>query len=73
VKFDLRKAFFIIFELSTTTKSCSREAIARKYSLNRKTTWLFMQKVRKAIASSGQHPISGDCEVDEAFIGEKVS
>jgi len=32
-----------------------------------------MQKVRKAIASSGQHPISGDCEVDEAFIGEKVS
>ncbi len=32
-----------------------------------------MHKVRKAMASSGQHPITGDCEVGEAFVGEKVS
>lgn len=73
VKFSLRKAFLIIFEMSTTTKSCSSEAIGRKYSINRKTAWLFMQKTRKAMASSGQYPINGDCEVDEAFFGEKVS
>ena len=73
VKFDLRKAFLIIFEMSTTTKSCSALAMARKYDVNRKTAWLFMQKVRKAMASSGQDPITGYCEVDESLLGEKTS
>lgn len=73
VKFDLRKAFFIIFEMSTTTKSCSALVMAKKYSINRKTAWLFMHKVRKAMASSGQYPITGNCEVDEALFGRKVS
>ncbi|MFT7239200.1 MAG: hypothetical protein ACI93L_003299 [Cyclobacteriaceae bacterium] len=41
--------------------------MARKYNVNRNTAWLFMHKVRKAMASTG------DCEVDEAFFGEKVS
>ncbi|MFT5642079.1 MAG: hypothetical protein ACI9A7_002186 [Cyclobacteriaceae bacterium] len=73
MKFDLRKAFLILLETYTTTKSCAGEAMARKCSVNRKTAWLFMHKVRKAMASSGQHPMTGDCEVDEAFVGEKVS
>jgi hypothetical protein len=73
VKFDLRKAFLIIFEMSTTTKSCSALVMAKKYDINRKTAWFFMHKVRKAMASSGRHPIIGDCEVDEALIGEKAS
>jgi transposase-like protein len=69
VKFDLRKAFLIIFEMSTTTKGCSSPVIARKYGINQKTAWLFMYKVRKAMASSGQYPILGNCEVDEIMIG----
>lgn len=73
VKFDLRKAFLIIFEMSTTTKSCSSLAMARKYSVNKKTAWLFMSKVRRAMASSGQYPITNECEVDEALVGQKVS
>jgi hypothetical protein len=73
VKFDLRKAFFIIFEMSTTTKSCSALAMAKKYDINRKTAWLFMHKVRKAMTSSGQHPLNGRSEVDETFFGGKVS
>ena len=73
VKFDLRKAFFIIFEMSTTTKSCSALAMANKYSINRKTAWLFMHKVRKAMASSGKYPIKNNCEVDETLLGQKVS
>jgi len=72
LKFDLRKAFLIIFEMTTTTKSCSALAMARKYDINRKTAWLFMHKARKAMASSGQYPITGNCEVDEALFGEKV-
>ena len=69
VKFDLRKAFLIIFEMSTTTKGCSSPVIARKYGINQKSAWLFMSKIRKAMASSQQYPIEGSCEVDEIMIG----
>lgn len=71
VKFGLRKAFLILFEMSTTTKGCSSPVIARKYGINQTTAWLFMAKVRKAMASSGQYPITGTCEVDEILIGGK--
>ncbi len=69
VKFSLRKAFLIIFEMSTTTKGCSSPVLARKYGINQKTAWLFMFKVRKAMASSEQYPLEGNCEVDEIMIG----
>lgn len=69
VKFGLKKAFLIIFEMSTTTKGCSSPVIARKYGVNQKTAWLFMSKVRKAMASSRQYPVQGSCEVDEIMIG----
>ena len=58
--------------MSTTTKSCSALSMAKKYHINRKTAWLFMHKVRKAMASSGHYPITKACEVDEALIGQKV-
>jgi transposase-like protein len=73
VKFGLRKAFLIIFEMSPTTKSCSALVMAKKYGINRKTSWLFMHKVRKAMVSSTQYPLKGCCEVDEALFGGKVS
>lgn len=73
VKFDLRKAFLIIFEMSTTTKSGSALTMAAKYGINRKTAWLFMHKVRKAMASSCQYSLTGACEVDEALFGGKIS
>lgn len=71
VKFGLRKAFLIIFEMSTTTKSVSAEVMSRKYSVNRKTAWLFMHKVRKSMASTSEHMIAKNCEVDEALFGGK--
>ena len=61
VKFDLREAFFIILEMSTPTKSCSCLVMARKYEINKKPSWLL--KVRKAMASSSQYPLNGECKV----------
>lgn len=69
VKFGLRKAFLILFEMSTTTKGCSSPVIARKYGINQKSAWLFMSKVRKAMSSSRNYPLDGRCEVDEILIG----
>ena len=71
LKFNIRKAFFILFELSSTTKGLSAEMVSRKYAINRKTAQLFCRKVRTAMKSSLAHPLAGSCEVDEAVVGGK--
>lgn len=69
IKFGLRKAFMILFEMGSYTKSCSSPVMAAKYEINQKTAWLFMSKARKAMESSCRQPMNGPVEVDECFIG----
>ena len=71
VKFGLRKAFFIIFEMSATSKGLSASQVAKRYGISRKTAWLFMHKARIAMKSSGNHPMTGDVQVDEFVVGGK--
>ncbi|MGO2103533.1 MAG: IS1595 family transposase [Psychroflexus halocasei] len=69
VKFGVRKAFFICFEMATTTKSLSASYMAVRYGITEKTARLFMLKVREAMASSGNNPMDGDVHVDEFVLG----
>lgn len=69
VKFGLRKAFGIVFEMSATTKSISANQMSKRYEIHYVTAWLFMQKVRGAMQSSGNHPMKGDVIVDEFVFG----
>ncbi len=71
VKFGIVKAFYVVFKMSATTKSISSEQLAKTIGVNRKTALLFQQKVRLAMKSSQKHPMVGQIEVDEAFIGQK--
>ncbi len=71
VKFGVRKAFFICFEMTTTTKSLSASYVAERFGVTEKTARLFMHKVREAMRSSGQHPIDGTVHIDEFVIGGK--
>jgi transposase-like protein len=71
VKFGVRKAFFIIFEMSTTTKSLSASCVAVRFGITEKTARLFMHKVREAMKSSGNHPMEGTVHVDEFVVGGK--
>ena len=71
VKFGLRKAFFIAFEMATTTKSLSASQMGVRYGVTEKTARLFMHKVREAMKSSGNNPIEGIVHVDEFVIGGK--
>ncbi len=71
VKFGVEKAFYIVFKMSATTKSISAEQLAKTVGINRKSALLFQHKVRRAMQSSEKHPMSGQIEVDEAFIGQK--
>lgn len=65
VKFGVRKAFFICFEMSTTTKSLSASYMGVRYGVTEKTARLFMLKVSEAMGSSSNNLMDGDVQVDE--------
>ncbi len=71
VKFGLRKAFIIVFEMSTTTKSFSSSQMAKRVTISRQSAWLFMHKVRTAMKSSKSEPMKGTVIVDEFVYGGK--
>ena len=71
VKFGLRKAFFMCFEMSTTTKSLSASYMGVRFGVTEKTARLFMHKVREAMKSSENHPMDGIVHIDEFVIGGK--
>ncbi len=71
VKFGLRKAFFICYEMATTTKSLSATQMGVRYGITEKSARLFMHKVREAMRSSEQHPIDGNVDIDEFVLGGK--
>lgn len=69
VKFGLKKAFCIVFEMSATTKSMSANQMSKRFEVRYTTAWLFMQKVRNAMKSSETMPMEGDVVVDEFVFG----
>jgi transposase-like protein len=69
VKFDLVKAFYIVYFVSTNKKGITSTELGRKLDLRQKTCWAFKRKVMKAMKSSGKHPITGSAEVDETVFG----
>lgn len=71
VKFGVRKAFFICFEMATTTKSLSASYMGVRYGVTEKTARMFMLKVREAMSSSGNNPMDGEVHVDEFVLGGK--
>ena len=71
VKFGLRKAFMIAFEMSATTKGLSSSQVAKRYGVSRKTAWLFMHKLRVAMRSSGDYLMTGKVQLDKFVIGGK--
>ncbi len=71
VKFGIRKAFFICFEMTTTTKSLSANYMAVRFGVTEKTARMFMHKVREGMKSSETQPMDGNVEVDEFVIGGK--
>ncbi len=69
VKFGVRKAFFICFEMATSTKSLSASYMGVRYGVTEKTARLFMLKVREAMEPGGNHPMDGTVHVDEFVLG----
>jgi transposase-like protein len=71
VKFPLRKAFYILFTMSNTSKGSSSLNLSKLLLINRNTAWLFQQKIRIAMESSKNYPLNGKVVVDETYVGGK--
>ena len=71
VKFGLHKAFCIVFEMTTSSKSVSSIQMGKRFEIRQGTAWYFMQKVRKAMQSSQKYPLSEIVHVDEFTVGGK--
>lgn len=73
LRFGLRKAFMLIFEMSASTKGISASQAAKRYGISRTTAWVFMHRVRNAMESSYEYPITGEVQIDEFVYGGKES
>jgi hypothetical protein len=71
LKFSILKAFWIVYYVSTSKKGIASTELSRKLELRQKTCWLFKQKVMQSMASSHQHPLNGNVEVDEFVVGQQ--
>lgn len=71
MKFGMRKAFFICFEMATTTKSLSALQTSVRFGIRENTARLFMHKVREAMKSSELYPLEGTVHIDEFVVGGK--
>ena len=71
LRFGIRKAFMIVFEMSATTKGLSSSQLSKRYGISRQTAWAFTHRVRIAMESSGDYPMKGDVQVDEFVFGGK--
>lgn len=69
LKFDIDKAFDMLYEIATSKKGASSVWLAERFGVQQNTAWLFRQKVQKAMESSKEHPLDGEVHVDEFEIG----
>ena len=69
VKFDLLKAFYIVYFVSTNKKGITSTELSRKLNLRQKTCWSFKRKVMKSMKSSKDFPMKDNVEVDETVFG----
>lgn len=71
VKFGVRKAFTIVFEMSATTRGISARQMSKRLEISYQASWSFMHKVRIAMKSSESFPMTGSVQVDEFVYGGK--
>lgn len=69
VKFELKKAFWIVFQVISQKQGISSMQLSRDLDLRKNTAWAFKRKVQEMMQSSENHALTGHIEVDETYIG----
>ena len=69
VKFDLYKAFGMIYDIMTSKKGANTIWLSERYEVSQNTAWLFKRKVQSYLKSSKTNLLTGLIHVDEFEIG----
>jgi len=69
LKFGIDKALEMLYEIATSKKGANSIWLAEDFGVNKKTAWLFRQKVQAAMKSGEQYPLGDEVHVDEFEIG----
>ena len=70
-KVPLQKWFSAIVIISNAKKNLSSHQLARDLSLNQKTAWYMMTRVRAEMATKNSFILKGIVEADETYVGGK--
>lgn len=68
-KFDLYKAFGMIYDILTSKKGANTIWLAERYEVSQNTAWLFKRKIQHYMGSSKNHLLRGVIHVDEFEVG----
>lgn len=68
----LPKWFAVVFLICESKKGMSALQIKRTLNVAYKTAWYLCYRIREAVRDADTSPLSGICEVDEAYIGGKA-
>lgn len=71
IKFGIRKAFVIVFEMGTSPRAISASQMARKIGVTRTTSTYFMKKVRKGMEDKQISRITGKAQILTFAFGYK--
>jgi hypothetical protein len=63
-------SFHLAFKISRKKKGMSSLELSHEFDLRQMTCWEFKWKIRQAMRSSRQHPLTGTVHVDEFYVGE---
>ncbi|MCO5269796.1 MAG: IS1595 family transposase [Brumimicrobium sp.] len=69
IKFDIYKAFGMVYEMMTNKKGASSMRLGELFEISQNTAWLFRCKIQSYLKSSGEHLLTGLVHVDEFEVG----
>lgn len=69
LKFEVRKAFWIVYQVISQKQGVSSMQLSRDLALRKNTAWAFKRKVQEMMQSSENYALTGNIEVDETYIG----
>jgi transposase-like protein len=72
-KISLKVWFLAMYLVSTSKKGVSSLQLAEQLGLTQKSAWFVLSRIRTMLAENAPEKLTGTVEIDETYIGGKVS
>lgn len=72
-KIPVRTWLFAVVEMCASKNGIAARELERKYELTPKSAWFMAHRIREAMADRAPHALVGTVEIDETWVGGKIS